>query len=723
MADIFTMHHKDSEINFDKPLQPASALQADKLSRKGFAETAANTLRKVPSSVGLVVSIEGVWGSGKTSVLAMIDAILNQANTQQKPLIVHFNPWLIGDKDALLRHFLSRIAGAIQLSDNSRDGKKVAKEIKAYSKAFDLVKLIPGAEPWASMVKSVVEAAGEATGAVAEYKTPDIEAYKKKVEEALRQFQRPIIVFIDDIDRLFPLEVFEMVRIIKAVGELPGVGYLLAWDSAYVSSALEKLGVPQAAAYLDKVVQVRMPIPSLSLLARKRLVNEALAGMDPEVHSQRFKDQDERLARLYHSGLRDMLEQPRDIARVFNVVQVMEPLLRGEIVFSDILGLALLSVKAPLVFELLRKNPRIFIGRLSDDMTSFDKSQDVIKLGEAARNAAYAASSSPNGARTVVQFLFPLVMKSEVSYVLGDTSFAEGNIAHPAKLAIALQLGLSDGDASVKAARRYLQFSEARAEVVETLTVENCNEFVELLGDVGKALRGEGINDMPELCLAIARLPDQPIFMERDKVEFEMLRLPIENSALWAVKMLLSAADEQTINSIAEAIAKDPNALSCAAEIVMRSYGPEREQNSQQLTAQSTSKENLLEAFSLNVLSAAKTGNLFEKINPGFILWTMAHVVPQKCSEIFGMLKTSHDGLEQFALFFLERSRYSSKGVAYSLPTDQGLLNHYCPIDEFKAYATERLKDKRLIYPAKAAWRSVLEGKNLYGVDGSEARR
>jgi predicted KAP-like P-loop ATPase len=355
---------------------------------------------------------------------------------------VHFNPWLIGDKDALLRHFLSRIAGAIKLSDNSRDGKKVAKEIKAYSKAFDLVKLIPGAEPWASMIKSVVEAAGEATGAVAEYKTPDIEAYKKKVEEALRQFQRPIIVFIDDIDRLFPLEVFEMVRIIKAVGELPGVGYLLAWDSAYVCSALEKLGVPHPEGYLDKVVQVRMPIPSLSLLARKRLVNEALAAMDSEALSPRFKDQDQRLAMLYHSGLRDMLEQPRDIARVFNVVQMMEPLLRGEIVFSDILGLALLSVKAPLVFELLRKNPRIFIGRLSDDMISFDKSQNVIQAGKDARDAAYAACSSPDGVRGVIQFLFPMVMQSEVSYALGNTSFAEGNIGHPAKLAIALQLGL-----------------------------------------------------------------------------------------------------------------------------------------------------------------------------------------------------------------------------------------------------------------------------------------
>ena len=282
LRDESLMNDTDAGINFDIPLQAANALQGDKLDRTGYAESAAAALRKVSSSAGLVVSIEGAWGSGKTSALAMIEAILNQPGAAHQPLIVHFNPWLVGEKDVLLRHFLSRIAGAINLSDHSRDGKKVAKEIKAYSKAFDLVKLIPGAEPWTSLIKSVFNAVGDATGSIAEYKTPDIEAYKQKVEEALRQFQRPIIVFIDDIDRLFPNEVFEMVRIIKAVGELPHVGYVLAWDSAYVSSALEKLGVPYAGSYLDKVVQIRMPLPSLSLSgaqeAHQRRIGRTGAG-------------------------------------------------------------------------------------------------------------------------------------------------------------------------------------------------------------------------------------------------------------------------------------------------------------------------------------------------------------------------------------------------------------------------------------------------------------
>lgn len=717
------MTNNSAGINLDLPLNPSNALQDDKLSRKGFAEAAAMALRKVPSSAGLVVSVEGVWGSGKTSTLAMIEAILMRPANQPAPLIVHFNPWLVGEKDALLRHFLSRIAGAIKLSDPSRDGKKAAKEIKAYAKAFDLVKLIPGAEPWASMIKSVVEAVGDSTGDIAEYKTPDIEAYKQKVEVALGRFERSIIVFIDDIDRLFPLEVFEMVRIIKAVGGLPSVGYVLAWDSAYVSSALEKLGVPYANSYLDKIVQVRMPLPSLSLSARRQLIDKALDELDAEALRPRFNGQDQRLSHLYLSGLRDFLEQPRDVARVFNAVRMMEPLLRDEIVFADILGLAALSVKAPLVFDLLRKSSRLFVGRVAGDYDLLEKSKDVVKDGGQERKAAYDASSSPRGVQRVIHFLFPLVAEAEGRYALSHVSYVEGNIAHPAKLAIALQLSMADGDVSIKAARRYLQQPGQRLEVIASLTQENCNEFLEVLGDIAQSLRGEGISDIEELCLSIAKLPEQPLFVQRSNGHRKVLSFGAEGVALHTICMLVHATDKSRMSAIAERISLDSGALSCAAEIVTQSYLPGREQSFQQIVASAEAKTEILQTFASNVLKASESGRLFEMNNPGFTLWTMARAVPGACPEIFKALKAEDYTLDKFALQFLGGSRDSNKGAMYSLPRDETLHSVYCPVDEFKVHAAARLADQSLDYPAKAAWRSVVEGKRLYGVDGTEADR
>lgn len=710
-------------INFDISLQVEHALQSDKLDRVGFAESAAAALRKVSSSTGLVVSIEGAWGSGKTSSLAMIEAILRQPAAAHPPLIVHFNPWLVGEKDALLRHFLSRIAGAINLSDRSRDGKKVAKEIKAYSKAFDLVKLIPGAEPWTSLIKSVFDAVGDATDSVAEYKTPDIEAYKQKVEKALLEFKRPIVVFIDDIDRLFPSEVFEMVRIIKAVGALPNVGYVLAWDAAYVSSALDKLGVPYAGSYLDKVVQIRMPLPSLSLSARRKLINEALDGLPRDALEPRFRDHDQRISGLYYSGLRELLDQPRDMARVFNSVRMMEPSLRGEIVFSDILGLAALSVKAPSVFELLRSNPRLFVGRLVDDHGLLKKSEDVIKDGIPHRRRAYEACSSPSSVQGVVHYLFPSVAEAEESYALGRASYVDGTIAHPARLTVALQLSVTSSDVSLEAARRYLQRPEHRPAIVGSLVQENCYAFLELLEDVAKSLSGEGVTNLDDLCMAIAGLPEHALFVEKAKTGKEAISLNAEDHALRAVVALLRSTEPGRMDGLAERIAKDPMTLSCAAEIVTRSYAPQRQHSSERLTAPADASERVLQTFAANVLKAAGEDRLFLKNNPGFILWTLARFVPSVCPAVYAAAKAVQPSLDGFALEFLRSSWDSTKGQSYSLPRDGSLHSVYFPIDEFKAHAASRLEDKTLTNPVKAAWRSVVEEKNLYGVDGSEANR
>src|SRR5690606_35207790 len=151
-----------------------------------------------------------------------------------------------------LRQFLAKLGAAVKLTDHAADGKKVARELKAYGKVFDLVKLVPGAEPWASIVKSVIESTGDSVDSVASYKTPDLDAKKEKVADVLRHFSRSIVVVIDDIDRLFPAEVFEVIRIVKAVGDLPNVGYVLAWDPEYVCEALKAANVPRADSYLDK---------------------------------------------------------------------------------------------------------------------------------------------------------------------------------------------------------------------------------------------------------------------------------------------------------------------------------------------------------------------------------------------------------------------------------------------------------------------------------------
>lgn len=710
-------------IGLDRPLQAGAAIDRDKLDRAGFARAAVAALRQVSSSSGFVLSIEGTWGSGKTSTLAMIEELLGQEPEGRKPLVVHFNPWLVGERDALLRLFLARMASVVKLTDHAKHGKKVANELKAYSKAFDVVKLIPGAEPWASIVKSVVASVGEATGAIAEHKAPDIERQKHRVEDALRQFQQRIIVFIDDMDRLFPLEVFEMVRIIKAVGDLPNVGYVLAWDPAYVARALQSASVPQPDTYLDKIVQVRMPLPGLSLTARETLINEALEALRPEALENHFPRSEHRLSMLYFSGLRDVLEQPRDVTRVFNTVGVIEPALRGEVVLSDIVGLAALMVKAPSVFELLRKNPRLFVGRLPGEFSLPDKDEDILKEGAKHREAAYSACGIPGAVQKMVNYLFPKTAESEGAFALERIVDTEGHLAAPARLLVALQLSVSPSDVSLVKARRYLLHATQREEIARSLNARNCLEFMEELGDVARSIEGSGIVDVEELCVSIARLADVEPFTGRAKSRSAVFTFSPEDVAQRAIDLLVAAAAPERGPAIAALVVEDKRSLTVATQIIVASYLSENTSYQRVVLGAPGDKDKLVKRFAENVIAAASEGTLLQGCNPGFILWNFARLAPSECPAVFDAIKEKDPSLDGFALEILRSSFDSHKGQAYGLPKEIAVLEAYCTLDALGKHAQVRLSDRALGYPARAAWKSVVEGKSFYGADGSLIER
>lgn len=331
-------------IDADNPLLVGEAIKKDKLNRLDFARSVIKSLESIDSLNGFAVSVEGAWGSGKTSTLAMVEELLNQDGG--KAIVVHFNPWLVGDRDALLRQFLDTVATTVSETSLVTIGGKIARVFRNYNALFDAAKYIPGLEPWITITQSIASSVGK----IAESGYGNLEYQKKEVEKALRELEIPIIVFIDDIDRLFPQEVYEMIRIIKAVGDLPNVGYVLAWDAKYIQDALESASVPMAGTYLDKIVQIRLSLPQLSFAVKSALFDEALARLPKEAQRTYFPNNQGRMAWLFHYGLGDMLEQPRDIVRLFNTVMLIEPVLRGEIELADIVGFAALMLKAPAVF-------------------------------------------------------------------------------------------------------------------------------------------------------------------------------------------------------------------------------------------------------------------------------------------------------------------------------------------------------------------------------------
>lgn len=715
-----------SSIQLDSPLQIGAALATDTLERRSFAVRISHVLERITPDSGLVVSVEGAWGCGKTSVLAMVEELLSDEPDVSRPVVVHFNPWLVGDRDALLRQFLASIAKAVKLSDHTKDGKRVAKELKTYAKAFDVLKLIPGAEPWASIVKSVVESVGSASEAAFEYKTPDIEARKQDLERALRKFPQRIVVLIDDLDRLYPAEVYEMVRIIKAVGDLPNVGYVLAWDEKFVSAALDKLNVPFASAYLDKVVQVRLPVPPLSFVQRVAQMNEGVVRLPAEARESYFHNSEGRMGTVFHHGLCELLEHPRDVVRLFDVVASIEHGLRGEIHLADMIGLAALMTKAPPVFSLLRSTPQAFVGRRPGRPFMMEKAQDVINEFSEELDDAIALCHNSRCVRELVHCLFPLTVNKEKKFGFDRAVFTEGHLGHPDRLSVALQMSTGQVDVSLVLVRRFLFHQAERASIAAVLNERNCTAFLDYLASTVETLGHDVQLDSEPLCIALARLIETQAFLNHERGRTDVFLMSAERLAHRAIGAVCRRMEPEAAAALCEVLICDGDALSIAAIVAMESYVNEEKNgvdDGSAVRASSDSKERVLGVFGQNLKDAAATGSLFNKVCFARIVSFASRLVPGRCKSVFEAMQTQDPTLDHFVLAMMEGGFDSFKGQIYEVPKEVERVEKFVSMSLLRTLAARRLEDAALTFPARSAWKAVAEGKAFYGIDGSTAMR
>lgn len=123
-------------IETDKPI---SKLTEDKLNRKTFVEALAVEIENIDSKDCNVIGLYGKWGSGKTSIIKLLDEELKEKYF----FTSYFNPWRYKSENILLRElFLKIIEGAH--SDTKLEGniQKLGKFLEEYSEYIEIPVLV-----------------------------------------------------------------------------------------------------------------------------------------------------------------------------------------------------------------------------------------------------------------------------------------------------------------------------------------------------------------------------------------------------------------------------------------------------------------------------------------------------------------------------------------------------------------------------------------------------
>jgi KAP family P-loop domain len=322
--------------------------------RLGFGEMATVVARSIVAQVpspGLVIGLEGAWGSGKSSLLNLTVAELKKLGSDGTVKVLEFRPWLIGNRDHLLGSLLADMAKVIDeiqadrgdLSGKAAAKAKVAAESirKFASRLSGSGKLIAAAGilvPGAQLAGQIVEGVGNAADSAKFGQT--LAQLKHAVATDLEKLGVPIVVTIDDVDRLEPAEVIELLRLVRSVADLPNVIYVLCYDHGVLARAIEKAAsVSDGSAFLEKIVQVLVQAPLPEPYELRAWFSQQLETMTGPIGP----DMASRVQHVIDIEGGKRLRTPRAVVRALNSLRFELPALGGKTDLADLVWLHLIK--------------------------------------------------------------------------------------------------------------------------------------------------------------------------------------------------------------------------------------------------------------------------------------------------------------------------------------------------------------------------------------------
>ena len=284
------------------------------------------------------LGVTGSWGSGKTTFLEVL-----KSHVKGRAEIVIFNPWMCRTPEQVTLDFFASLRH--QLSPNYR----ISKLIKDYARALNGISLTP----FLGLSLNIHAVQGDS-----------LYVKKKKLSDQLAELLKPVIVFIDDLDRLEREEVFEVLRLIRNTADLSNLIYVVAYDKAYVRQVLEQKNIGNALAYLEKIFPVEVCLP----MVEKDLIWDVLhSDIDAQASSDEFAKM--LFQEISIEANRELIllilntyRRAKRFARIYmlNMTYINREL-QLELNQVDLFWLILLQIHNPRAYEVLVYDPSILL--------------------------------------------------------------------------------------------------------------------------------------------------------------------------------------------------------------------------------------------------------------------------------------------------------------------------------------------------------------------------
>jgi hypothetical protein len=375
-----------------------SAREEDHLNRWPVAQEIYTLAVTGPRDWSVRIAIYGEWGSGKTTILNFIEIMARQDNH----IVIRFNPWQYSVQSELWQAFVLAVYEELKTHIGNVPGSKKTKAKRWIKRIVD------------DGGKILTDAAGAVKKEAGQVMDFGLNMVKRSLifsKEDLKDFseilgERRIIILIDDLDRVEPKFVPEILFAIKEILDLPGYAFICAFDPEVVGVVLGKYhpGFGDGLKFLEKIIDYPRWLLPPSENGMKALAHADIKRYCPYVpladidENIRFLPKNPRILRQYIrllSLLKNQIDRHYEHELIWSIIvatnlmkilypQIAQRFFENEKIWSEISGAFRFNLEKEekaKVESLIKNNLDIVVAALKVDLRPDDEKRiiDILK--------------------------------------------------------------------------------------------------------------------------------------------------------------------------------------------------------------------------------------------------------------------------------------------------------------------------------------------------------
>lgn len=536
-------------VTGDNPIQRP---EDDALGRAGAARSFAQHVLSLDAREGVVVGVLGAWGFGKTSFINLARGEFDRSGVP----VLDFNPWMFSGAEQLVQSFFVELAAQLKVRP---DLAAIGKGLEDYGEMFSGMAWLPLVGPWIERVRGVAKILGK----MLQHRKEGVGGRRAKLRNALTGLSNPIVVVLDDIDRLSSPEIRDVFKLVRLTASFPNIIYIVAFDRVRVEEALAEQGVP-GRDYLEKILQVTVDLPAVPDQVLNRQIFAAVDGVLANIQNpgpfleQAWPD-------VFMEIIRPLIKNMRDVRRYAAAIYGTVRALSGAVALADVLALEAVRVFLPEVF---RHFHGAIAGLTTASELTYANRDDPPQLKAHIDGLLEAAGRHDAVVRSIIMRLFPAAQRhvggSHYGYEWKGRWLRERRVAHADILRLYLERVTGEGlQAFTDAERAWAYMAEADAldSFVRSLDPMRLQDVIASLEVFEDRFASEHV--VPATTVLLNLLPDLP---QRQRGMFELdTRLVVTRVTY---RLVRSLKDPVAVEAAVCQVFPKLNALSSKLELI-----------------------------------------------------------------------------------------------------------------------------------------------------------